>query len=309
MISIATVGTRHSIYIPHPEEGEGVVIDLEIEGVRTRVEHDCKADAYNQVEIALRDINGDRKPEIWLVLGAPWGTLCVFEYKGLPDMAARRRGNAGTTYIGSTAPFRKLLQSPAGWTVAVANDESIRVCGGTECLSEWRYKFDGTRFQQTMDSGQRVKGANARPFRDEEERSRQAPPSKPSGPRSLEDRVIALVKLYHTASSEEDLTELFNASVITFGNRTVGVRDLVRGKLEYYSKLDDWKFDLVPGTLRVISSGLSVYEVEFEFTYRVVMKTDHKLRTGRGTKRLKLIELGDGSFLISEESEKLNRAN
>lgn len=284
-----------------PRGGEGAVMDIEIDGVRVRAENECNASSYDQVEVALRDVNGDRKPELWVVFGGAWGTLCIFEYIGVPDIASRRRGNSGASYV-SISVFRKLLETPAGWSVSVANDESLRICGGSECINEWKFEFDGTRFRQTLDAGRRVKGPSAQPFRNETERHRPSEPEPQSpGAPGLEQRVMALLNTYNTSSDEQELTEIFTATVIAFDNRSVKVHDLVRERLNYEAKFIESRIDIIPGTLWVNSAGLSQYEVKYDFRYRRLRKKDNKLLTGGGSQRLKLVGLGDGSFLISEE--------
>lgn len=149
------------------------VLVLETQGVRAEIGN-CLAGAQ-RVEVALKDINGDRRPELFIAFeggdNIGWGTFCVLEYRGLPDLAARRRGNTGLVYAGYSA-FRTLLRGDSGWNVTIANDNTIKACGGSNCHTSWTWRFDGSRFTLTSDQGEAPKGGAALPFGDEPERAR-----------------------------------------------------------------------------------------------------------------------------------------
>ena len=55
------------------------VIVLEKDGVRTEVDACFGGDEVSDVEVALRDINGDRRPEVWIAYdtGTNWSTFCI----------------------------------------------------------------------------------------------------------------------------------------------------------------------------------------------------------------------------------------
>lgn len=132
-----------------------------------------EADSSRQaasVEVALRDINGDGRAELWIArddgASGSWGTFCILEYKGIQGMAQAVRANVGLEY-GDFDSFRTLLRGNAGWTVTVANDNSIRVCGGSFCASEWNYTYDGRHFTVTSNEG----SAPEPPFADAKERA------------------------------------------------------------------------------------------------------------------------------------------
>ena len=57
--------------------------------------------------------------------------------------------------------------------MTVANDNTIKACGGTGCHTSWTYTFDGERFRLVDDDGKAPTGGRALPFRDEPERSSQ----------------------------------------------------------------------------------------------------------------------------------------
>jgi uncharacterized caspase-like protein len=148
------------------------VLTIQTQGVLAEVAS-CLGDAQ-RVEVALKDINGDRRPELFVAFegeDTSWGTFCVLEYKGLPDVAARRRDNTGKVYAGYAA-FRTLLRGDSGWGVAIANDNTMKACGGSNCHTSWTWKFDGHRFTLTDEQGAAPKAGAALPFRDEGERAR-----------------------------------------------------------------------------------------------------------------------------------------
>ena len=165
-------GRDETLHIrPRPQVG-GYVLDVEVDGVRAEVSN-CLVDAEH-VEIALRDINGDRRPEIWIAYDTEkipgWGRFCILEYRGLPKLAELRRGNTGKVSAGYAA-FRTLLRGESGWHLTVATDNTIKACGGSNCHTVWVYSFDGRQFRLLDDGSQAPEGARALPFKDESERA------------------------------------------------------------------------------------------------------------------------------------------
>lgn len=147
---------------------------LETNGVRAGITNCLNGDAPQSLEIALKDINGDRRPEVWIAYEteatAGWGNFCILEYVGVPNLAELRRGSRTDLSLGDSA-FRTLLRGSAGWGVTVANDNSIKVCGGSGCHTTWTYAFDGQKFRLVDDQGSTPTGGAALPFADERERA------------------------------------------------------------------------------------------------------------------------------------------
>jgi hypothetical protein len=131
-------------------------------------------ESAQSIEIALKDINGDRKPEVWVAFETEqtsgWGTFCILEYVGLPDIAQRKRGDTGNVHVGY-APFRTLLRADSGWQVSVATDSTIKACGGTGCHTSWTFSFDGERFRYLDNQGDKPAAFAALPFKTERERA------------------------------------------------------------------------------------------------------------------------------------------
>ena len=148
------------------------VLVIEKEGVRAEVDNCLDGKEAKNVEIALRDLNGDRRPEVWMAFETEdtlgWGTFCILEYKGVPDLSTKRRDNTGQVYA-SYAAFRTLLRDNAGWRVSIATDNTIEACGGSGCGYRHRYRFDGERFVMTDMDGSPPQGAAALPFRDDQD--------------------------------------------------------------------------------------------------------------------------------------------
>jgi hypothetical protein len=149
------------------------VLVVEKEGVWTEVDSCFGGDEVTDVEIALRDINGDRRPEVWIAYdtGSNWSTFCILEFRGIPDLENRRRGNTGMGFAG-TKVFRTLLRGGAGWGVTVGNDNRLKACAGSNCHSPASYAFDGERFRLlSSELDDDVGVVKDRPFRDEKERA------------------------------------------------------------------------------------------------------------------------------------------
>ena len=150
----------------------GFAVTIESAGVVAEVSS-CLDDATAQnIEVALKDINGDRRPEVWIAFDTErsvgWGTFCILEFTGLPKLAEHRRNATGNIYAGFSV-FRTLLRGNAGWHVSIAVDQTIKVCGGSGCAASWTYRYDGDRFVLADQDGQKPKGGAALPFRNEPE--------------------------------------------------------------------------------------------------------------------------------------------
>jgi hypothetical protein len=152
----------------------GYWLTFHSQGVIAQVASCFDGDTPSAVEIALKDINGDRKPEVFVAYETEsttgWGKFCILEFKGVPNLAERRRASTGQINLGFSA-FRTLLRGEAGWNVTVANDNTIKVCGGSNCHSSWTYGHDGEKFRLLDLSGDKPGAAAGLPFADENERT------------------------------------------------------------------------------------------------------------------------------------------
>lgn len=152
----------------------GYWLTLESQGVVGQVASCIDGDTPSAMEVALKDINGDRRPEVWVAYETEetsgWGKFCVLEFKGIPDLADRRRAATGQLNLGFSA-FRTLLRGEAGWQVAVANDNTVKACGGSNCHTPWTYSYDGRAFRLIDNGGEAPSGAAALPFADETQRA------------------------------------------------------------------------------------------------------------------------------------------
>jgi uncharacterized caspase-like protein len=152
----------------------GYWLTLESQGVVGQVASCIDGDTPSAIEVALRDINGDRRPEVWIAYETEetsgWGKFCVLEFKGIPELAERRRASTGEVNLGFSA-FRTLLRGDAGWQVTVANDNTIKACGGTGCHTPWTYTYDGDKFRLIDNGGAKPGPSAALPFADEKQRA------------------------------------------------------------------------------------------------------------------------------------------
>ncbi len=152
----------------------GYWLTIESQGVVGQVASCIDGDTPTAIEVALKDINGDRRPEVWVAYETEetsgWGKFCVLEFKGIPNLADRRRAATGQVNLGFSA-FRTLLRGEAGWQVAVANDNTIKACGGSNCHTPWTYTYDGKTFRLIDNGGETPSTAAALPFADEKQRA------------------------------------------------------------------------------------------------------------------------------------------
>lgn len=150
------------------------VFTVEDEDVRASFANCSDGQQVSRMEIALKDVNGDRRPEVWLLYETEdalgWGKFCILEYKGVAHLDSRRRANTGL-FNGGYAMFRTLLRGESGWNVTVANDNSIKACGGTGCHTFWSYRFDNGKFHLLNQPEGIPQGAADIPFSDERERA------------------------------------------------------------------------------------------------------------------------------------------
>ncbi len=209
------------------------VIVVEKDGVRVETDTCLGPDRekVNAIEVALKDINGDRRPEVWIAYdtGGFWSTFCILEYKGIANIDKYRRGNTGLMYE-DTPVFRTLLRAGAGWGVTVGNDNSIKVCAGSNCHSPAAYTFDGEAFRmQYSELGSEPDLLKDVPFHDENERAkiiydayRRSAVRLPAGPFQTTQRKEANV---FDAATDTDVGE--------FGYRCTRFSDALQGELFY----------------------------------------------------------------------------
>ncbi len=152
----------------------GYWLTLESQGVIGQVANCIDGDTPTAIEVVLKDINGDRRPEVWVAYETEetsgWGKFCVLEFKGIPNLADRRRASTGQVNLEYSA-FRTLLRGEAGWQVTVANDNTIKSCGGSNCHTPWTYAYDGKSFRLIDNGGEKPGAAAGLPFADEKQRA------------------------------------------------------------------------------------------------------------------------------------------
>ncbi len=302
-----------------------VVLEVIDEGVTLR-ELPCwdfGGKEVEAVEIALRDINGDRRPEIFIhyrtELGS-WGNLCVLQYVGAKDMASRRRARHQTDWAQSSV-FRLLLRHEGAWTVTVGEDNSIETCAGSNCHTRSSYRFDGTWFRMSLDESEQPTAAKAKPFRDEAERQRTiaaanssaqsvvrsspAPASIGTGSRP-HAAIEQFVAADYLASADKAANLLYEDTVAYYGT-TKSRAAVQRDKKQYNQRWPQRRYALAPGSLvvRQHKGKPAVYDVSFDYTFDV---SDGKRRSaGRGRTRLTLRQTGQRFWIASEAGEVISR--
>ncbi|MEZ5855043.1 MAG: caspase family protein [Hyphomicrobiaceae bacterium] len=307
-----------------------VVLTVTDEGVTLRDSPcwDFEKDQVEAVEIALRDINGDRRPEIFLYyrneLGS-WGNLCIMEYVGDRDLATKRRGGQGDGWAAQSL-FRVLLRHEGAWTASLGEDNSIEICAGSNCHTRSRYTFDGIHFRMTLDQSDQPSPAKARPFRDEAERrailasaapsnqikgARAASQTSPADPQAIADPAAAIedfvANVYlESGSSGASVRTAYEDKVDYYG-KLVTRSQVETDKARYFSKWPYRVYRLVPGTVRTTrrSGSSQGWDVVFEYVFEV--SNGPRRISGRGRTSLTVRPTDSGFVIAAEAGEVLKR--
>ena len=281
------------------------------------------------VEIALRDLNGDRRPEIlvhYQTEPGNWGNLCILEYRGSQDLASSRRGSQSTGFADKQL-FRVLLRHEGAWTVNIGADNSIETCAGSNCHTRSAYTYDGTHFRLTLDQSEVPSPGKARPFRDHAEhlanqdadRPKGSPasaarPSLPSPNSSLAapsstavdptaeiTRWVAEVYLPSGAGGSVEALQ-YEPQVAYYGKR-VERPVVLADKRRYIARWPHRSYRLTPGTVRMAPAAGGGHDVTFEYVFEV--SDGKRTSAGRGRTRLSLRSAGTGFVIAREEGEVL----
>lgn len=285
------------------------------------------------VEIALRDINGDRKPEIFLHMKTAndaWGRFCILEFNGVRDLADARRGPGGTRYDYDGKLFRVLLRQTTA-SVRIGEDNTIETCDGSNCHTRSVIRFDGTRFRLTVDESMEPSRARAQPFRDEAERARigavTATLTAPEPTRQDDSgRGIGRVPTGAATSTAETaigdyvqgvylrdgangtLNTRFAETVLYYGKSTQRA-EILADKRKYYARWVTRSYTLIPGTLTIgppAADGSRSVVFEYDFALRRA-GPQATISQGRGRSRLTLKPDSGGFVILAEDGEVLAR--
>jgi uncharacterized caspase-like protein len=281
------------------------------------------------VEIALRDLNGDRRPEIFLHYQTEpgnWGNLCILEYRGSQDLAASRRGAQGTGFADKHL-FRVLLRHEGAWTVNIGADNSIETCAGSNCHTRSAYTFDGTYFRMTLDQSEAPSPGKALPFRDHVEHLDHQGADRPEGPPASAARpslpppnsslaAVSSTAVDPTAEITRWVAEVYLPSgaggvaealqyepeVAYYGKR-VARDDVLADKRRYIARWPRRSYRLTTGTVRTAPAPGGGHDVTFEYSFEV--SDGKRASAGRGRTRLTLHSAGKGFVIAREEGEVL----
>ena len=281
---------------------------------------EADAEEVESIEIALRDINGDRRPEIFVHYRSkdnPWGTFCILEYLDLSNRDALRRGPQSVREGDDAGPFRLLLRE-TGMSVSIGQDNSIELCSGSNCHTRSRFTFDGAAFRMTLDESDPPTPARTRPFHDEAERVRNggaaqvagARPATTSPPSSGQVDIAAVQRFVsdtYLADGINGTVETPLADTVTYYGRKRPRAEVMADKRAYYAKWTQRRYQLDPATLRVTPSASAPggYDLTFEYTYAV--SGGGRTSAGRGRTRLTLVRASDGLAVVREEGEVIAR--
>ncbi|MGE0701192.1 MAG: caspase domain-containing protein [Hyphomicrobiaceae bacterium] len=295
---------------------------------------DFDKDQVEAVEIALRDMNGDRRPEVLVhyqkEVGS-WGTFCVLEYTGLPDLASARRASRATGFTDRPL-FRTLLKYEGAWTVRIGADNSIETCAGSNCHTRSAFTFDGTTFRQTLDESDAPSPGKARPFRDQNEReaniSRDAgsrpapqpaasapattarpvpPPVAQAPPAAAQGTSVArwVAEVYLPSGTTGSALRLgYEPEVLYYGKATPRAAVLA-DKQRYTARWPRRSYRLDPASVVVTPAAGGAQDVAFEYDFEVA--DAKRTSAGRGRTRLTLRPAGQGYSIAREEGEVVSR--
>lgn len=262
------------------------------------------------VELALRDINGDRRPEVFMhfrTKGNAWGTLCILEYVGSSRLAVDRRGPAAD-YSSSDQLFRTLLRYEGAQSVRIGEDNTIETCSGSNCHTRTVFSFDGTYFRMLLNQSDKPTGERAKPFRDQAERDRLVPRTTarahvpvavitPQDNNSIE----MFVTTYLADNSDPKVIGAQYADRVSYFGKQKTRAQIITEKIAYHTKWPARTYALVPETLAVVSPNTrsGPHQVNFEYTFRVTDGSGRVVQ-GRGRTALQLARAGI-QFVITRE--------
>ena len=297
-----------------------VVMEVIDEGV-SRLDAPCYDFDNEQVsamEIALRDINGDRRPEVFLHYqtdAGSWGNLCILEYLGSRGLAEARR-TARTTGFEDRSLFRVLLRHEGAWTVNVGADNSVETCAGSNCHTRSSYTFDGTHFRMLLDQSDTPSRGKAKPFRDHAEHLRnqgkspgspqQAASTGPASPSQSPAAAITryIADVYLPSGAGDGAGKLAYEAQVSYYGKTVSRATVLADKKRYVARWPRRAYRLDPATVAVVPGTVGTYEATFEYAYEV--SDGKRTSSGRGRTRLTLRPSG-GTFVIAREDGEVIR--
>lgn len=279
-------------------------------------------DPVTAVEIALRDLDGDRRPEVvvhFTTEKGGWGDFCILQYVGDGLLAADARG-AAVDVRSERSAFRVLLRG-GGETVLFGADNTVATCGGSNCHTRSVWTYDGQQFRLTLDQSQPPEPAAAQPFTDEADRAaklaawtgpRGRPgatggdriaPSSPADQAAVRKRFEAeveafVVERYLKDGQRDGRIGLAYAPNLTYYGKYLTRAQVLADKASYYARWPERSYRLTPGSLTITgdASGADV-----TFTYGFAVANAGKRSVGKGRTTLR-IRKEAGEFMILQEA-------
>ena len=271
------------------------------------------------VEIALRDINGDRRPEVFVHFRTKsnvWGTFCILEYTGSTRLAADRRGPSAD-YHSADKLFRTLLRYERAQSVRIGEDNTIETCSGSNCHTRTVFNFDGTYFKMLLNQSDPPTAPEARPFRDQAERDRLVPKeavksqqanASPSVASAETNKGLLQFLTAYLVDSEDPKTiaAQYAERVSYFGKQRTRAQ-IITDKRKYHETWRERTYTLLPSTVAVVPShdGTSEIQVTFEYIFRVADRT--RQVQGRGRTTLSLVRTSTSFAITGEDGTVLER--
>lgn len=302
-----------------------VQVVVEKEGVRATIANCSLPNEIDRIDVALKDINGDRRPEILIdydlaePVDGSFGRFCILDFTGFKNLAELRRGNTGRFDAGESL-FRTLLMTGTGRTVTLTHDGTIRTCNGTGCPDVVEFGYVDGRFTLRENYGTKPSGGAALPFADEGERAQnlrrtasvKAAPSLRAFPAiesrsssgsaaTTEESVARFIEatLFRPGPQPiEQLRALYDAQVDYFGKPRVALRQVLTDKDRYFKNWPERDFRLDRSTLAV-KEAAGLIDVSFGYSFQV--SGARGARSGKGIATFRLRSAGNGRYVIMSE--------
>ncbi|MEM8687917.1 MAG: caspase family protein, partial [Pseudomonadota bacterium] len=268
------------------------------------------AHELDSLDVGLLDINGNRRPDIWIMSrpqGGFWGNLCILEYNG--NIRATSAGFGTAAQRVDDTIVEKLIESSMGWRVQALPGNAIEICGGTGCANQWVFKWNGRQFEE-YEAGKLVKRYTSL---DDQTlpRTRSGQPSDETSQRpELRTQVIQFLdsRFFGHGRADHEVSATIYADKVRYYDRgLISRKRVMADKQRYYRRWPSHSVSRHGDSIKIEQKGTPRdYSVKVGFKYRVARKA--KTASGTGTLELTLRRAGD-RFIILSETSRVDRRN
>jgi hypothetical protein len=256
------------------------------------------------VEVAVLDINNNRKADIWVFIhrkDSTWPDLCVLETTGkYKQVDTIGWGTVSTMFD----PFvvEPLISNTGGWGVNILSDRTIEICAGSYCANRWTYKWKGTTFEQRRD-GDLVKefvrvGWPAEVLAEWSKDTATPALTAPEVANELSDP-SRVIRTYLVTEYLKD-REQFADYVDYYDNGVVSREFALADKANYAARWPTRQYELIENS--IVVSRQSQDPTTTSFRYRYTVSRPGKTSSGTGATQLALRKVGS-KWLVESVKE------